>query len=49
MKRVMAMILFAAGGFATEVVHPVYCSLLAPSMQSAARERKREQNTDSRK
>ncbi len=48
MKHVVAMILFAAGGFAAELAHPVYCSLLAQSMQSAVRERKHERDPDSR-
>ncbi|WP_198665358.1 hypothetical protein [Paraburkholderia kururiensis] len=47
MKRLVAMILFAAGGFTTEVAHPVYCSLLVQSRPRMERERKRQPDLDS--
>ena len=28
MKRLFAIVLFVAGGFATELLHPVQCSLM---------------------
>ncbi|KUZ98610.1 hypothetical protein WI40_01725 [Burkholderia ubonensis] len=31
MKRWLTILLFAAGGFATELVHPLQCSLLTES------------------
>ncbi|MGU7780069.1 hypothetical protein [Burkholderia sp. PU8-34] len=29
MKRLLAIVLFVAGGFAAEVAHPVQCSLIS--------------------
>ncbi|PFH13619.1 hypothetical protein [Burkholderia sp. JKS000303] len=33
MKRWLMILLFAAGGLATEIAHPVQCSLLSVSRQ----------------
>ncbi|WP_321799526.1 hypothetical protein [Burkholderia sp. BCC1988] len=33
MKRWLTILLFAAGGLATEIAHPVQCSLLSISRQ----------------
>ncbi|WP_431822381.1 hypothetical protein [Burkholderia sp. F1] len=37
MKRWLTILLFAAGGFATELVHPLQCSLLTESRLRAGR------------
>ncbi|WP_175777841.1 hypothetical protein [Burkholderia anthina] len=35
MKRWLMILLFAAGGLATEIAHPVQCSLLSVSRQQS--------------
>lgn len=40
MKRLIAIVLFAASGLAAEIVRPVYCSCIA---ESGARESRRRQ------
>jgi hypothetical protein len=40
-RRLLAILLFAAGGFATEIVRPVYCSCITESRQRTTREEKR--------
>ncbi|WP_167389801.1 hypothetical protein [Burkholderia ubonensis] len=47
MKRWLAILLFAAGGFATELVHPVQCSLMTESRQRA--DRKTDRHGDPRR
>ena len=39
MKRFLAIFLFVAGGFATELAHPVHC-LLVPASRSQVKRRK---------
>lgn len=39
MKRWLMILLFAAGGVATEVAHPVQCSLLPVSRQRSGNRR----------
>jgi hypothetical protein len=41
LKRLLAILLFAAGGFATEIVRPVYCSCIAESRWRMPRKEKR--------
>ncbi|WP_334041604.1 hypothetical protein [Burkholderia ambifaria] len=41
MKRWLMILLFAAGGLATEIAHPVQCSLLAISRQRVGNRRGR--------
>ncbi|EDT42272.1 hypothetical protein [Burkholderia ambifaria] len=41
MKRWLMILLFAAGGLATELAHPVQCSLLSISRQRAGTRRGR--------
>ncbi|WP_205792792.1 hypothetical protein [Burkholderia sp. Ac-20353] len=31
MRRLLAIVLFVAGGFATEIAHPAQCSLISAS------------------
>ncbi|WP_196481935.1 hypothetical protein [Burkholderia vietnamiensis] len=42
MKRWLMILLFAAGGVATEVAHPVQCSLLSVSRQRSGTRRARD-------
>lgn len=42
MKRWLMILLFAAGGVATEVAHPVQCSLLSVSRQRSGNRRARD-------
>jgi hypothetical protein len=37
MRRLLAILLFAAGGLATELVHPVSCSCIVERSQRAGR------------
>ncbi len=39
--RLLAILLFAAGGLATEIVRPVYCSCIAQSSWRAPRKEQR--------
>ena len=39
MKRLLAIVLFLAGGFAAEISHPIQCSLITSS--SSVREKRR--------
>ncbi|WP_264164191.1 hypothetical protein [Burkholderia seminalis] len=39
MKRWLMILLFAAGGLATEIAHPVQCSLLSISHQQTGKRR----------
>ncbi|WP_260434894.1 hypothetical protein [Burkholderia sp. Bp8992] len=39
MKRWLMILLFAAGGLATEIAHPVQCSLLSISRRQAGKRR----------
>ncbi|AFQ48132.1 hypothetical protein [Burkholderia cepacia] len=41
MKRWLMILLFAAGGLATEIAHPVQCSLLSVSRQRSGDRRDR--------
>ncbi|WP_262390053.1 MULTISPECIES: hypothetical protein [Burkholderia] len=40
MKRWLMILLFAAGGLATEIAHPVQCSLLSVSRQQTGKRRR---------
>ncbi|WP_279608009.1 hypothetical protein [Burkholderia sp. BCC0419] len=40
MKRWLMILLFAAGGLATEIAHPVQCTLLSVSRQQTGKRRK---------
>ncbi|WP_175924669.1 hypothetical protein [Burkholderia latens] len=42
MKRWLMILLFAAGGLATEIAHPVQCSLLSVSRQRNGERRGRD-------
>ncbi|WP_175798368.1 hypothetical protein [Burkholderia ambifaria] len=46
MKRWLMILLFAAGGLATEIAHPVQCSLLAISRQQVGNRRGRNDGQD---
>ncbi|ARF84897.1 MULTISPECIES: hypothetical protein [Burkholderia] len=39
MKRWLMILLFAAGGLATEIAHPVQCTLLSVSRQPTGKRR----------
>ncbi|WP_279613396.1 hypothetical protein [Burkholderia sp. BCC0405] len=39
MKRWLTILLFAAGGFATEIAHPVPCTLLSVSRMQTGKRR----------
>jgi hypothetical protein len=41
MKRLLAILLFIAGGFATELTHPLSCSLMQAQSQSMKRRKER--------
>ncbi|WP_157050397.1 hypothetical protein [Herbaspirillum rhizosphaerae] len=41
LRRVLAIFAFVAGGFATEMARPVYCSLLNVASTEPTRRRKR--------
>ncbi|AJY17457.1 MULTISPECIES: hypothetical protein [Burkholderia] len=41
MKRWLTILLFAAGGLATEIAHPVQCSLLSVGRLSSVGDRRR--------
>ncbi|MDN7428823.1 MULTISPECIES: hypothetical protein [unclassified Burkholderia] len=40
MKRWLMILLFAAGGLATEIAHPVQCTLLSMSRRPTGKRRK---------
>ncbi|VWC19261.1 hypothetical protein [Burkholderia metallica] len=40
MKRWLMILLFAAGGLATEIAHPVQCTLLSASRVQAGKRRR---------
>ncbi|WP_265183118.1 hypothetical protein [Burkholderia paludis] len=42
MKRWLMILLFAAGGLATEISHPVQCSLLSVSRAQTGKRRTRD-------
>ncbi|WP_175752847.1 hypothetical protein [Burkholderia ambifaria] len=46
MKRWLMILLFAVGGLATEIAHPVQCSLLAISRQQVGNRRGRNDGQD---
>ncbi|MBR8334886.1 hypothetical protein [Burkholderia ambifaria] len=46
MKRWLMILLFAAGGLATEIAHPVQCSLLSISRQRVGTRRGRNDGRD---
>jgi hypothetical protein len=41
MRRLLAILLFAAGGLATELVHPVSCSCITERSQRVGRKETR--------
>ena len=46
MKRWLMILLFAAGGLATEIAHPVQCSLLSVMRQRTGNRRGRNDGGD---
>ncbi|MCP3720857.1 MULTISPECIES: hypothetical protein [unclassified Paraburkholderia] len=41
MKRLLAILFFAASGLAAEIAHPVYCSCIAETRSRLARKEKK--------
>jgi hypothetical protein len=40
MKRLLAIVVFVTGGLATELAHPVYCSLVYASRSQMKRQKR---------